>query len=69
MPQVRSVPDLTNILHDTAVYVSMFDQLNRSLDTLINKLSKRTERGERSLEMTLKKPKSYKDESGGCIDT
>ena len=46
----------------------MFEPLNRSLETFITKLSKSTERGERS-RRTLKKPKSYKDESDGCIDT
>ena len=50
------------------MYASMFKPLNRSLETFITKLSKSTERGERS-RRTLKKPKSYKDESDGCIDT
>ena len=44
----------------------MFEPLNTSLETFIIKLSKSTERGERS--WTLKKPKSYKDESDGCIE-
>ena len=47
------------------MYASMFELLNRSLETFITKLSKSTERGERS-RRTLK---SYKDESDGCIDT
>ena len=68
MPQVRSVPDLTTISQDTTMYASMFEPLNRSLETFITKLSKSTERGENS-RRTLKKPKSYKDESDGCIDT
>ena len=46
----------------------MFEPLNRSLETFITKLSKSTERGERS-RRTLKKPKSYKDDSDGFIDT
>ena len=50
------------------MYASMFEPLNRSLETFITKLSKSTERGERS-RRTLKMPKSYKDESDGCIDT
>ena len=50
------------------MYASMFEPLNRSLETFITKHSKSTERGERS-RRTLKKPKSYKDESDGCIDT
>ena len=50
------------------MYASMFEPLNRPLETFIIKLSKSTERGERS-RRTLKKPKSYEDESDGCIDT
>ena len=68
VPQVSSVPDLTTVSQDTTMYALMFEPLNRSLETFITKLSKSTERGERS-RRTLKKPKSYKDESDGCIDT
>ena len=50
------------------MYASMFEPLYRSLETFITKLSKSTERGERS-KRTLKKPKLYKDESDGCNDT
>ena len=46
----------------------MFEPLNRPLETFITKLSKSTERRERS-RRTRKKPNSYKDESDGCIDT
>ena len=44
VPQVRSVPDLTTVSHDTTMYASMFEPLNRSLETFITKLSKSTER-------------------------
>ena len=57
VPQVSSVPDLTTVSHDTTMYASMFEPLNRSLETFITKLSKSTERGERS-RRTLKKPKT-----------
>ena len=50
------------------MYASMYEPLNSSLETFITKLSKSTERGESS-GRTLKKPKSYKEESDGCIDT
>ena len=40
VPQVRSVPDLTTVSQDTTMYVSMFEPLNRSLETFITKLSK-----------------------------
>ena len=59
VPQVSSVPDLTTVSQDTTMYASMFESLNRSIETFITKLSKSTERGERS-RRTLKKPKSYK---------
>ena len=68
VPQVSSVPDLTTVSQDSTMYASMFEPLKRSLETFITKLSKSTERGERS-RRTLKKPKSFKDESDGCIDT
>ena len=55
VPQVRSVPDLTMVSQDTKMYASMFEPLNISLETFITKLSKSTERGERS-RRTLKKP-------------
>ena len=61
-------PDMTTVSHDTTMYASMFEQLNRPLETLITKPSKSTERGERS-RRTLMKPKSYKKESDGCSDT
>ena len=64
-PEADPVPPVSQ---DTTMYASMFEPLNRSLETFITKLSKSTERGERS-RRTLKKPKSYKDESDGCIDT
>ena len=54
MPQVRSVPDLTTISQETTMYASMFEPLNRSLETFITKLSKSTETRERS-RRTLKK--------------
>ena len=50
------------------MYASMFEPLNISLETFIAKLSKSTERRERP-RRTLKKPKSYKDESDSCIGT
>ena len=47
VPQVSSVSDLTTFSQDTSMYASMFEPMNRSLDTFITKLSKSTERGER----------------------
>ena len=44
VPQVRSVPDLTTVSQDTTMYASIFEPLNKSLETFITKLSKSTER-------------------------
>ena len=68
VPQVKSVSDLTTVSQDTTMYASLFEPLKRSLETVTTKLSKSTERGEK-LRRTLKKPKSCKYESDGCIDT
>ena len=50
------------------MYASMYEPLNRALEIFIAKLSKSTERGEKS-RRTLKNPKSYKDESDDCLVT
>ena len=63
----RAAPSETTVSQDTTMYAPRFEPLNISLETFITKLSKSTERGQRS-RGTLKKPKSYKDESDGCID-
>ena len=42
--------------------------LNRSLETLLTRLSRTNERSEKSRRV-FKKPRCYKDESDGCIDT
>ena len=67
-PQIRSVPDLTTVSHDITIYAPMLEPLKRNLKTLITKLWKSTERGERP-RRTLKKPKSYMEESDCCIYT
>ena len=48
------------------MYAPMFEPLNRYLETFITKLSKSKDIGVRS-SRTLKRPKSNKDESDGCI--
>ena len=45
-----------------------FEHLNRSLETFLTRLSRTNERSEKS-RMVFKKPRCYKDESDGCIDT
>ena len=45
-----------------------FEPLNRSLETFLTRLSGTNERSEKSRRV-FKKPRCYKDESDGCIDT
>ena len=45
-----------------------FEPLNRSLETFLTRLSRTNERSEKSRRV-FKKPRSYKDESDGCIDS
>ena len=45
-----------------------FEPLNRSLETLLTRLSKTSESSEKSKRI-FKKPRCYKDESDGCFDT
>ena len=52
---------------DTAM-ATAFEPLNRSLETFLTRLSRTNERSEKSRRV-FKKPRCYKDESDGCIDT
>ena len=45
-----------------------FEPLNRSLETFLTRLSRTNERSDKSRRV-FKKPRCYKDESDGCIDT
>ena len=53
---------------DATAMATAFEPLNRSLETFLTRLSKTNERSEKS-RMGFKKPRCYKDESDGCIDT
>ena len=48
--------------------VTAFETLNTSLEAFPTRLSRTSERSERSRRV-FKKPSCYKDESDGCIDT
>ena len=67
-PHVRSVPDLTNVSHDTTLYASKFEPLNSSFEIFFKTKLSKSERVERS-RRTLKKPKSFQHELDGCVDT
>ena len=53
---------------DATAMATAFELLNRSLETFLTRLSKTNERSEKSRRV-FKKPRCYKDESAGCIDT
>ena len=53
---------------DAASMATIFEPLNRSLETFLTRLSRTNERSEKSRRV-FKKPRCYKDESDGCIDT
>ena len=53
---------------DATAMATVFEPLNRSLETFLTRLSETNERSEKSRRV-FKKPRCYKDESDGCIDT
>ena len=53
---------------DAMAMATAFEPLNRSLETFLTRLSKTNEGSEKSRRV-FKKPRCYKDESDGCIDT
>ena len=53
---------------DAKWMTTAFEPLNRSLETFLTRLSRTNERSEKSRRV-FKKPRCYKDESDGCIDT
>ena len=53
---------------DATATATAFEPLNRSLETFLTRLSRTNERSEKSRRV-FKKPRCYKDESDGCIDT
>ena len=53
---------------DVTSMATAFEPLNRSLETFHTRLSRTNERSEKSRRV-IKKPRCYKDESDGCIDT
>ena len=53
---------------DSTAMATAFEPLNRSLETFLTRLSKTNERSEKSRRV-FKKPRCYKGEFDGCIDT
>ena len=55
-------------LRDATAVATAFEPLNRSLETFLTRLSRTNERSKKSSRV-IKKPRCYKDEPDGCIDT
>ena len=60
--------DQAGYSRDARAMVTAFETLNRSMETFLTRLSWTNDRSEKS-KMVFKKPRYYKDESDGCIDT
>ena len=58
----------TGLSRDATSMATAFEPPNRSLETFLTRLSRTNERSEKSRGV-FKKPRCYKDESDGCIDT
>ena len=67
-PSTRCEDTQTGHSRDATAMATAFEPLNRSLETFLTRLSKTNERSEKSRRV-FKKPRCYKDESNGCIDT
>ena len=67
-PSTRCEDTQTGHSRDATAMATAFEPLNRSLETFLTRLSETNERSEKSRRV-FKKPRCYKDESDGCIDT
>ena len=67
-PSTRCEDTQAGHSRDATAMATAFEPLNRSLETFLTRLSKTNERSEKSRRV-FKKPRCYKDESDGCIDT
>ena len=67
-PSTRSEDTQAGHSRGATAMATAFEPLNRSLETFLTRLSRTNERSEKSRRV-FKKPRCYKDESDGCIDT
>ena len=67
-PLTRCEDNQAGHSRDATAMPTAFEPLNRSLETFLTRLSRTNERSEKS-KRVFKKPRCYKDESDGCIDT
>ena len=66
--QMTDTQDHTGYTRDNSTIATAFSPLSRSLDTSLTRVSRTNERNEKSKRL-IKKPRCYKGESEGCIDT
>ena len=59
----------TNVGHDAMTWASTWEMMNRTLEAFAAKNTDSSERGGGKSWKTFKKPKEFKDDSDGCIDT
>ena len=67
-PSTRCEDTQAGHSRDATAIATAFEPLNRYLETFLTRLSRTNERSEKSRRV-FKKPRCYKDESDGCIDT
>ena len=66
-PEVSSTN--TNVAPDTMTWASTWEMMNRTLEAFATRNTDSSDRGGGKSRMTFKKPKEFKDDSDGCIDT
>ena len=58
-----------NVVPDAMTWVSTWEMMNRTLETFATRNNGSSESGGCKSRKTFKKPKEFKDDSDGCIDT
>ena len=59
----------TNVAPDAMTWASTWEMMNRTLEAFATRNTDSSERGSGKSRKTFKKPKEFKDDSDGCIDT
>ena len=60
---------ITNLAPDAMTWASTWEMMNRTLEAFATRNTDSSERGSGKSKKTFKKPKEFKDDSDGCIDT
>ena len=59
----------TNVALDAMTWASTWEMMNRTLEAFATRNTESSERGIGKFRKTFEKPKEFKDDSDGCIDT